>query len=105
VTGHSKLYYQPIVQRFIAMIDDNADNLSQYCCSMGTLNSELGKDHRDQQCQVRAMFDLYLLWLEARFSAILSRDTAQGCAEHLMVMTQGASFMAHIHEDPDIVYR
>jgi AcrR family transcriptional regulator len=93
------------VERFIAMVDDNADNLSQYGCPMGTLNSELGKDHREQQQQARSMFDLYLRWLEARFSAILPRDTARARAEQLMVMAQGASLMAHIHEDPDIVHR
>ena len=37
------------VERFIAMVDANADNLSRYGCPMGTLNSELGKDHREQQ--------------------------------------------------------
>ncbi|MCG8125490.1 MAG: TetR/AcrR family transcriptional regulator, partial [Candidatus Thiodiazotropha taylori] len=30
------------VERFIAMVDDNADNLARYGCPMGTLNSELG---------------------------------------------------------------
>jgi AcrR family transcriptional regulator len=93
------------VERFIAMVEGNADNLSRYGCPMGTLNSELGKDHREQQHQARPMFDLYLRWLEARFSAILPRNTARARAEQLMVMAQGASLMAHIHEDPDIVHR
>ncbi|MCG7900201.1 MAG: TetR/AcrR family transcriptional regulator [Candidatus Thiodiazotropha weberae] len=93
------------VERFIAMVDDNADNLARYGCPMGTLNSELGKDHRKQQHQARAMFELYLRWLEARFSAILPRESARARAEQLMVMAQGASLMAHIHEDPEIVRR
>ncbi|MCG7947750.1 MAG: TetR/AcrR family transcriptional regulator [Candidatus Thiodiazotropha taylori] len=93
------------VERFIAMVDDNADNLARYGCPMGTLNSELGKDHRQQQHQARAMFELYLRWLEARFSAILPRESARARAEQLMVMAQGASLMAHIHEDPEIVRR
>ena len=93
------------VERFIAMVDANADNLSRYGCPMGTLNSELGKDHREQQHQAKVMFDLYLRWLEARFSAILPRKTARARAEQLMVMAQGASLMAHIHEDPEIVHR
>ncbi|MEW8497274.1 MAG: TetR/AcrR family transcriptional regulator [Candidatus Thiodiazotropha taylori] len=93
------------VERFIAMVDDNADNLARYGCPMGTLNSELGKDHRQQQHQARTMFELYLRWLEARFSAILPRESARARAEQLMVMAQGASLMAHIHEDPEIVRR
>jgi len=87
------------------MVEGNADNLSRYGCPMVTLNSELGKDHREQQHQARTMFDLYLRWLEARFSAILPRDTARTRAEQLMVMAQGASLIAHIHEDPEIVHR
>jgi hypothetical protein len=51
------------------------------------------------------MFDLYLRWLEARFSAILPRDNSRARAEQLMVMAQGASLMAHIHEDPEIIHR
>ncbi|MCG7896182.1 MAG: TetR/AcrR family transcriptional regulator [Candidatus Thiodiazotropha taylori] len=93
------------VERFIAMVDANADNLARYGCPMGTLNSELGKDHRQQQHQAKAMFELYLRWLEARFSAILPRESARVHAEQLMVMAQGASLMAHIHEDPEIVHR
>jgi AcrR family transcriptional regulator len=93
------------VERFIAMVEGNADNLARYGCPMGSLNSELGKDHRKQQHQSRAMFDLYLRWLEARFSAILPRDTARERAEQLMVMAQGASLMAHTYEDLDIINR
>ncbi|MCG7983225.1 MAG: TetR/AcrR family transcriptional regulator [Candidatus Thiodiazotropha lotti] len=93
------------VERFIAMVDANADNLSRYGCPMGTLNSELSKDHREQQLQAKLMFDLYLRWLEARFSAILPRKSARARAEQLMVMAQGASLMAHVLEDPEIVHR
>jgi uncharacterized protein YbjT (DUF2867 family) len=39
------------------------------------------------------------------FSAILPRDAARTHAEQLMVMAQGASLMAHIREDPQIVHR
>ncbi|MES9831881.1 MAG: hypothetical protein ABW139_06515 [Candidatus Thiodiazotropha sp. DIVDIV] len=87
------------------MVEGNADKLSLYGCPMGSINSELGKDHREQQSHARSMFDLYLRWLEARLSSILPRDTARVHAEQLMVMAQGASLMAHIYKDPKLIHR
>lgn len=93
------------IERFIAMVEKNAKNLSLYGCPMGTLNSELGKDNRDQQHQARAMFDFFLRWLEARFHSIMPRNEARSRAEQLMVMAQGASLLAHTYEDPKIIRR
>jgi AcrR family transcriptional regulator len=93
------------IERFISMVEGNADELALYGCPMGTLNSELGKDDRSHQHQARLMFDLFLRWLEARFRSILPRQDARLRAEQLMVMAQGASLMAHAYEDPDVVHR
>lgn len=93
------------IERFIGMVEDNAENLSLYGCPMGTLNSELGKNERHLQHQARAMFDLFLRWLEARFRSILPAEEARSQAEHLMVLAQGASLLAHAYEDPEIVRR
>jgi AcrR family transcriptional regulator len=93
------------IERFIAMVEGNAKNLSLFGCPMGTLNSELGKGDRNQQQQARAMFDLFLRWLEARFRSILPRNEAGLRAEQLMAMAQGASVLAHAYEDPKVVRR
>ncbi|MEW8509031.1 MAG: TetR/AcrR family transcriptional regulator [Candidatus Thiodiazotropha sp.] len=93
------------IERFIGMVEGNAQNLSLYGCPMGSLNSELGKQERRLQQHARAMFDLFLRWLEARFRAFLSRKQAQLRAEQLMVMAQGASLLAHTYEDPLIIRR
>jgi AcrR family transcriptional regulator len=93
------------IERFISMVEENADDLALYGCPMGTLNSELGKNERPLQAQARAMFDLYIRWLEARFRAFLPRDDAHFRAEQLMVMAQGASLLAHTYEDGELVRR
>ena len=93
------------IERFITMVENNADSLALHGCPMGTLNSELGKDNRNLQHQARVMFDLFIRWLEARFRSILSREEAQARAEQLMVMAQGASLIAHAYEDPEVVRR
>ncbi|MBT2991002.1 MAG: TetR/AcrR family transcriptional regulator [Candidatus Thiodiazotropha sp. (ex Ctena orbiculata)] len=93
------------IERFIAMVEKNAKNLSLHGCPMGSLNSELGKHERRLQDHARAMFDLYLRWLEARFRSFLPRKQAQARAEQLMVMAQGASVLAHAYEESQIVRR
>jgi AcrR family transcriptional regulator len=93
------------IERFIAMVEGNAENLALYGCPMGTLNSELGKDNRVLQHQARIMFDLFLRWLEARFRSIMPREEAHSRAEQLMVMAQGASLVAHAYEDPEVIRR
>ena len=93
------------IERFVSMVEDNAENLSLYGCPVGTLNSELGKDNRQEQALAKQVFDLYLRWLEARFRSFLSREEAELNAEHLMIMAQGASVIAHTYENPEVVHR
>jgi AcrR family transcriptional regulator len=93
------------LERFIAMFEENADDLSEYGCPMGTLNDELGKKHRELQDSTRAMFDLFLRWLEARFRAFEAKNKAKAHAEHLMIMAQGISVVAHSYQDPELVRR
>jgi AcrR family transcriptional regulator len=93
------------IERFIAMVEGNAENLALHGCPMGTLNSELGKDERERQHRARAMFELFQRWLEARFRSILPQEKARSQAEQLMVMAQGASVVAHAYEDPEVVRR
>ncbi len=93
------------LERFISMVEDNAEDLSRYGCPMGTLNDELGKNNRELQETTREMFDLFLRWLEARFRAFMPTKRARENAEHLLVMAQGASVVAHSCKDPEIIRR
>jgi len=93
------------INRFIDMVENNADDLSRYGCPMGTLNDELGKNNRELQHAARQMFDLFLRWLEARFKALMPPESAKEHAEQLMAMMQGTGVMAHAYNDPEIVRR
>jgi len=92
------------IERFIRMIEENAEDLAHYGCPMGTLSGELGKNDPQLQRQARAMFDLFLRWLEARFRALMPADRAQEHARHLMALAQGASVLAHVYGDSGIVH-
>ena len=93
------------LERFITMFERNAEDLANYGCPMGTLNDELGKNHRELQSSTREMFDLFLRWLEARFRAIEPKAAARAHAEHLMIMAQGISVVSHSYGDPGLVRR
>ncbi len=93
------------LERFITMFENNAPNLARYGCPMGTLNGELGKDAPHLQEDTRAMFDLFLAWLEARFRELLPARQAKDKAEQLLVMAQGIAVMAHAYKDEDLVKR
>lgn len=93
------------LERFISMVEQSADELAQFGCPMGTLNDELGKNQPELQTSSRAMFDLFLRWLQARFRAFLPDDSAREQAEHLMILAQGTSVLAHSYRDPELVRR
>jgi AcrR family transcriptional regulator len=93
------------LEKFIDMIESSAEDLSKYGCPMGTLNDELGKNDQELQEAARQMFDLFLRWLEARFRALMSTKQAKRHAEHLMVMAQGTSVVAHAYRDSEVVRR
>ena len=93
------------LEQFIDMAENNAEELSRYGCPIDTLNDELGKNNLALQAAARQMFDIFLSWLEARFSELELNIDARQHAEHFMAMMQGASLMAHAYKDPEIIQR
>lgn len=91
------------LERFITMLEHNAEDLARYGCPMGTLTDELGKNNPNLQQDARRMFDLFLRWLEVRFRALMPAEQAKAHAEQLMAMAQGVSVLAHVFGDPQIV--
>lgn len=93
------------LKRFVAMVRDNADNLSRYGCPIGSISTELGKDQKVMQLQARAMFDLYRDWLAQQWAGIESKPRAAEYADHLLAMAQGASLLGHVYGDPELIRR
>ena len=93
------------LDKFIEMFANSADNLAIFGCPMGTLNDELGKGDSELQQDTRRMFDLFLNWLEKQFSKLYPKGKAKMHAEHLMVLAQGISVLAHAYRDEALVIR
>jgi AcrR family transcriptional regulator len=93
------------LERFIGMFEANADDLAEYGCPMGTLNGELAKNQPELQRHTRQMFNMFLSWLEEQFKTYMTDSNATKHAEHLMIMAQGVSLVAHVYANPDLVRR
>lgn len=81
------------------------DNVIQFGCPMGSLNTELGKTQRNLQVVSRQQYDVFVKWLIKQFKQYLPERNAKYLAMHLMMLTQGLAIMAQSYEDKAIVRR
>lgn len=89
------------LKRFTQMIVISEEEIIEYGCPMGSLNTELGKAERELQQQARQMFDLFRDWLTRQFQALgMRKPRADQLALHLLGRGQGISVMAHVYHDP-----
>lgn len=88
---------------FVRMITGRQNDLVEYGCPIGTLNTELGKGRRDMQPAARALFDLFRDWLAARFVELGYRDEAASQALHLLGRAQGVAVITHVYQDAKLL--
>lgn len=81
------------------------NNVSQFGCPMGTLNSELGKVQADLKTVSKAQFDLFNTWLQKQFAEWLPDQDAASLAMHLLSQTQGLSVLSYVYNDNEIIDR
>lgn len=93
------------LQRFARILPNEAADVVRYGCPMGSLNGELAKDARPLLPVSRAMFDLFLGWLETQFRAMGYTETAPAYARRLLALTQGAALIAQVYDDPEFIQR
>lgn len=94
------------LQKFSAMLLDNAHDLARFGCPMGTINTELGKGQRDLQRITRAMFDTFRDWLVSQYRQLgASSKQADEFAMATLARAQGISVVAHVYEDEDMLKR
>ncbi len=91
------------LHRYVQILRNSSVQASRFGCPMGSLNTELGKQHPDQQEQVRAMFELFFEWLEQQFRALGYTSEASQYARRLLAYTQGISVIAHAYRDEDFM--
>jgi AcrR family transcriptional regulator len=88
------------LKRFSQMIVNSGQEIIEYGCPMGSLNTELGKTEPELSQESRQMFDLFRDWLTGQFRALgFRRPRAEQLAMHLLGRGQGISVMAHVYHD------
>jgi len=93
------------LQRYAKIVSNVKNEVTQYGCPMGTLNSELGKVQQELQVITRQQFEVFENWMHKQFQAMGCKKNAAELTMHLMVWTQGISTMAYIHQDTRLIQR
>lgn len=93
------------IEQFLRMVEQQAPNLAQVGCPVGTLASELGKSQPDLHPHAAALLQSIQSWLAQQFAKFTSETNAAPHAEFLLSLLQGASTLAHANQDPEILYR
>lgn len=92
------------LKRFLRMVLGNEKELVRFGCPIGSLTTELGKDPDAPLREMRALFDLFLKWLEREFRTLGVCDPG-GNSRHLLAMAEGAALLAHAYGDGKILRR
>lgn len=102
-----KKYQSPFkcLQRYAQIALKVKDEVIQFGCPMGTLNSELGKGQHELQAITKEQFDVFEQWLKKQFQLMGHSKNATELAMHLMVRTQGVATMSYIHRDTRLIKR
>lgn len=91
--------------QFVNMIVARKNDVVQYGCPIGSLNTELAKSQREMQQFSKALFDLFCDWITLQFTALGHTRNARPLALHLMGRAQGISVIAHVYEDAKLLQR
>jgi len=93
------------LQRYAQIVSKVKNEVVQYGCPMGTLNTELGKVQQELKAITKEQFDIFENWIKKQFQAMGCGKNAAELTMHLMVRTQGISTMAYIHQDTRLIQR
>ena len=102
-----KKYKSPLkcLQRYAQIALKVKNEVIQFGCPMGTLNSELGKGQHELQAITREQFDVFEQWIKKQFQLMGHSKNASELVMHLMVRTQGIATMSYIHGDTRLIKR
>ena len=88
---------------FIQQTFENRKMLQRGGCPIGTLCTELHKQHGALAKHSTVLFTELLNWLETQFGALDSDGDSHGLAVHLLSALQGIAVLAHTLNDVEIV--
>jgi len=103
--GWEKEFKTPIerLQRYVKIIPNVKNEVINYGCPMGSLNSELGKVQRDLQIISKKQFSIFESWIKKQFQEMGWGKKSDELTMHLMVLTQGLATMVYIHQDTRLI--
>ena len=90
---------------FVDMIVGRKTELMKFGCPIGTLNTELGKEHRVLQHEARELFELFRTWLADCFRDLGHVADADALALHLLGRAQGIAVISHVYQDKPLLER
>lgn len=89
------------LKRFVQMLRNGGeDGAFEYGCPVGSLTTELGKEHKEQQQKASSLFDTFIDWLEKQFAELGYGDESRDYAKRLLAYAQGISVVSHAYRDP-----
>lgn len=92
---------------FAALPIQHEDQILQYGCPIGTLCSELVKDHQQDTSKVKisAVFDVLKVWCCEKFKALGFEQKAQDYSMDLLAKLQGIATLSNIYNDREFLHR
>ena len=88
------------LERFCDMLLNEAENLQNFGCPMGTLTGELAKNSPDLYEIALPMLNRFRIWLTGQYQSLgLTPKRADEQAMELLASVQGISVMTHVFKD------
>ncbi len=92
------------LKSFVKMVSGEQEGLSNYGCTIGSINAELGKCQRELQHKALQMFEQFRENIEHAFIQLNSKE-AQTKSMHLLSMIQGAALMSYVYRNGELLQR
>ncbi len=86
------------IKRFVEILSFERENIIKYGCPIGSLFVELGKADKLLQRNIKALFHVFINWLDTQFT-LLNIDNSQLLAKNLVAKTQGVALLTNVFED------
>lgn len=92
------------LRSFVLMVSGEQEGLSNYGCTIGSINAELSKCQRELQQKAILMFEQFRENIERAFIQLGSKK-AQSQGMHLLSMLQGAALMSYVYRNGELLQR
>lgn len=92
------------LKKIVKMVSGEEEGLSNYGCTIGSINVELGKYQRELQQRALQMFEQFREHIEHAFIQ-LGEKQAQTKSMHLLSMIQGAALMSYVYRNGELLQR